>query len=119
MVYCVKCGTKNPDDAKVCSQCGASLYATGGGEERRRTENECFGPRRSREPYRRMEDECFGIPRGGVVFGIVVGVIIVLFGLSLLFQQLYGTPEFWWPSVLLIFGVLIIIGAIYGMRRRY
>jgi hypothetical protein len=46
-------------------------------------------------------------------------VIIVLFGLSLLFQQLYGTPEFWWPSVLLIFGVLIIIGAIYGMRRRY
>jgi len=26
MVYCVKCGAKNPDDAKVCSQCGASLY---------------------------------------------------------------------------------------------
>jgi formate hydrogenlyase subunit 3/multisubunit Na+/H+ antiporter MnhD subunit len=52
------------------------------------------------------------------VFGIVVGVIIVLFGLSLLLQQLYGTPQFWWPSVLLIFGVLIIIGAIYRMRRR-
>jgi uncharacterized membrane protein YvbJ len=118
MVYCTKCGTKNPDDAKTCSQCGAPLYAVAESEQQKRVEGECFGTRRRSEPYGRIEHECFGIPRGGVVFGIVAGVIIVLFGLSLLFQQLYGTPEFWWPSVLLIFGVLIIIGAIYGMRRR-
>jgi len=120
MVYCVKCGTKNPDDAKVCSQCGASLFVTGGGEERRRTENECFGPRRSREPYRRVEDECFGIPRGGAIAGIVFGLIIILIGANLFLSTLYPemTPIPWWAFVIIIFGALMIAGAIYSMRRR-
>ncbi|UCE44570.1 MAG: zinc-ribbon domain-containing protein, partial [Candidatus Bathyarchaeota archaeon] len=24
MVYCTKCGAKNADDSKICTQCGAS-----------------------------------------------------------------------------------------------
>ncbi len=28
MIYCVKCGTSLPDDAKFCSKCGATV---GGG----------------------------------------------------------------------------------------
>jgi len=120
MVYCVKCGIKNPDDARVCSQCGSALYVTGGGEERRRTENECFGPRRSREPYRRVEDECFGIPRGGAIAGIVFGLIIILIGANLFLKTLYPTmPDIpWWAFVIIIFGALMIAGAIYSMRRR-
>ncbi|MBS7649260.1 zinc-ribbon domain-containing protein, partial [Candidatus Bathyarchaeota archaeon] len=43
MVYCVKCGAKNPDDAKICSQCGAPLYSLTEGERTRRRDNECFG----------------------------------------------------------------------------
>lgn len=29
MVYCTKCGTKNDEDAKHCSKCGASLRSHG------------------------------------------------------------------------------------------
>jgi uncharacterized membrane protein YvbJ len=104
MVYCVKCGTKNEDDAKVCSKCGAALYST---EERP-------------EYYKRMEDECFGIPRGGTFVGLAIGVIILLAGLILFLRQagLVSSAVDVWPFAIIIFGALIVIGALYGMRRR-
>jgi ribosomal protein L40E len=119
MVYCTKCGTKNPDDAKTCSQCGAPLYSIGEREQRRRNQGECFGTRRAEEPYRRVQDECFGIPRGGTIVALAFGIIIVLAGISFLFQELYNIAIPWWPFVVILFGILIIIGAIYGLRRRY
>jgi hypothetical protein len=100
MVYCAKCGTKNDDDVKVCSNCGASLYAVG--ESRH---------------YRRVENECFGIPRGGTVAGIFFGLIIMLAGISLLSQEVFGFSVPWWPFVVILFGVLIIVGAMYSRRR--
>jgi len=106
MVYCTKCGAKNLDDAKVCAQCGASLYPVR--EERERN-------------YRRYEDECFGIPRGGAIVGMAIGLIIVLAGLLWLLQQAELIPPNVevWPFALMIFGVLILVGALYGMRRRF
>jgi ribosomal protein L40E len=103
MVYCVKCGTKNEDDAKVCSKCGAGLYSAG---ERP-------------EYYKRMENECFGIPRGGTFVGLAIGAIILLAGLILLLRQagLISTAVDVWPFAIIIFGVLIVIGALYSMRR--
>jgi uncharacterized membrane protein YvbJ len=104
MVYCVKCGTKNPDDAQVCSKCGAQLYVTGESEH-----------------YRRMEGECFGIPKGGAIVGLAIGVIILLAGcIEFLRQTGAITSEVSvWPFAIIIFGVLIVVGALYGMRRRY
>lgn len=104
MVYCVRCGTNNPDDAQVCTKCGAQLYASG--ESRH---------------YRRMEDECFGIPRGGTIVGLAIGMIIVLAGLLLFLQQAGIVKEAVnvWPFAVIIFGILIVVGALYGMRRRY
>jgi uncharacterized membrane protein YvbJ len=106
MVYCTKCGTKNPDDATTCSNCGASLYSTR--EERRRQ-------------YRRYEQECFGIPHGGTIVGIAFGVIILLAGLIIILQQENIIPQnvTLWPFVLIILGLLILIGAFYRMSRRY
>jgi len=109
MVYCAKCGTKNDDDAETCSNCGAPLYSVGkryrGGD---------------REHYRRVEDECFGVPRGGMIVGLIIGIAIVLWGFSVFLQTLY--PEMpaipWWPLIVIMFGALIIVGAIYR-RRRY
>jgi len=99
MVYCTKCGTKNEDDAKVCVNCGATL------------ETEA---RVSRKYEKRMEEECFGIPRGGSIVGIIIGLIIVLVGASLILdlQAYIG------PIVVIIVGILVIVGAYYGMRRR-
>jgi len=104
MVYCTKCGAKNPDDAKVCSQCGATLYPV-------REERERY--------YRRREAECFGIPRGGTIVSFAFGVIIVLWGLIWFLQQTGIIPRTVdvWPFAVIIFGMLIIIGALYGMRR--
>jgi uncharacterized membrane protein YvbJ len=113
MVYCVKCGTKNPDDAKVCSQCGAPLYGTGEPERRR------YGSRGEEEPYRRMRNECFGIPRGGAIVGLIIGAIIIFGGINIVLRTYYGLPDIWWPSVLILFGILFIVGAIYALRRRY
>jgi zinc-ribbon domain len=31
MIYCVKCGTQLPDDARFCAKCGATIAAPGGG----------------------------------------------------------------------------------------
>ena len=100
MVYCVKCGAKNPDDAKTCSQCGAPLQLTG-----------------EREPYRRGEQECFGIPRGSTIVGLAIGIIIILAGISVLFQEVYKINVPWWPLAIILFGILMIIGALYGLRR--
>jgi uncharacterized membrane protein YvbJ len=100
LVYCTKCGTKNPDDAEVCSQCGASLYPVK--EERERH-------------FRKYEDECFGIPRGGAIVGLAIGVIIVLAGLL----SILGEANLIWPFAVMIFGILIILGALFAMRRRY
>jgi uncharacterized membrane protein YvbJ len=106
MVYCTKCGAKNPDDAKTCSQCGASLYPVR--EERQRY-------------YRRYEHECFGIPGGGAIVGVAIGVIIVLAGLLWFMQQanIISSEVSVWPFAAIIFGVLIIMGALFGMRRRF
>jgi len=78
MVYCTKCGTKNPDDAKVCSQCGASLNPVR--EERERIR-------------RRHEEECFGIPGGGAIVILAIGVIIVFAGLVAILQQTELIPK--------------------------
>jgi len=111
MVYCTKCGTKNPDDAEVCEHCGARLYRETEVKRHRKHDDECFEP----------EEECFGIPKGGAIIGMAIGLIILLAGLIWLLQQaelIPKTVEFW-PFAIIIFGILIIISAFYGLRRRY
>ncbi len=106
MVYCSRCGTQNPDTNVHCTNCGAPLYTVGQNY-----------PGSDREHYRRMENECFGLPNGGMIVGIVIGLIIILVGLGA-FLQVYGINFNFWPFILVIFGILIVLGALYR-RRRY
>jgi len=106
MVYCPKCGTQNEDTAEYCVKCGANLQT---------------GTYASRKyERRRMEHECFGLPHGGAIAGLVIGVIILLWGISTLAHQMgWMTQTFdLWYIVIIIFGVLLIVGAVYGMSRR-
>jgi multisubunit Na+/H+ antiporter MnhE subunit len=66
-----------------------------------------------------MEKECFGLPHGGAIFGLVIGVIILIWGISTMAQHMgwMNTGFDLWYIVIIIFGVLLIAGAIYGMRR--
>ncbi len=106
IVYCTKCGTKNEDTAKVCVNCGASLET---GTYTSRTYER-----------RRAEQECFGLPHGGAIVGIAIGIIILVWGVITFAQQTGAiSPEVNpWPIALIIFGILIVVGAIYGLSRR-
>jgi hypothetical protein len=106
MVYCSRCGTQNPDINKNCTNCGAPLYTVGQNY-----------PGSDREHYRKMENECFGLPNGGMIVAIVIGIIIILFGLNFLLRNTYGISIDLWPLIIIIFGVLLVIGALYGQRR--
>jgi len=113
LVYCPKCGTKNEDDVKFCVQCGAPLYEKE--VSKAKAEERCFGSKERRE----MET-CFGLPYAGQIFGIVIGVLIIIWGLIWVLQQsgiIPRTVEIW-PFAVMIVGILIIAGAIYGLRRR-
>lgn len=101
MVYCAKCGKQNEDNVEFCVDCGGALYP-----ERR-------GRRRDiRE--RRKKDECFGLPGGGAIFGLFIGIIIIIFGL----QQVLGVNIDVGPFAIIIVGLLFVAGAIYGLTRR-
>jgi len=60
------------------------------------------------------------LPHGGIIAGLIVGLIILFWGVYLILQQtgvITGTVNFW-IILLIILGVLMIIGAIYQMTRR-
>ncbi|MDH5440476.1 MAG: zinc-ribbon domain-containing protein [Candidatus Bathyarchaeota archaeon] len=107
MVTCTRCGTENKEGAKFCVKCGTSLYPSKRGEKQEET---CFGPER------RTEEECFGLPRFGAIAGLVFGAFIILIGVALLTGQDIGR----WigPFALIVFGILIVIGVIYGLSKR-
>jgi hypothetical protein len=95
LVICSKCGADNEKDSRFCSGCGAAL-----GREQRRVKS--------------SKDECFGLPHGGAIFGLFIGTIIILWGLSSLFGWNIEIGTF----ALITIGLLIIAGAIYTLTRK-
>ncbi|MFB0504502.1 MAG: hypothetical protein ACETWE_11760 [Candidatus Bathyarchaeia archaeon] len=63
---------------------------------------------------RRERDECFGLPNSGAIAGIVFGILIIMWGLSTLFGWEINIMAF----IVIIFGALIVAGAIYRLTRR-
>ena len=97
MVYCVRCGAKNPDDAAICAQCGKPLV----GVERVRT--------------RREEEARFGMPSHWG--GVLAGLFIIMIGLAMLFRGLLGIQDIW-PLVVIFVGIAILLGGLYRYSRR-
>ncbi len=86
MGYCKKCGNQLIEGAEFCPNCGAPVYA------------------RPAATYPR--NECFGWGRGGEHYGMVaLGVFII--GIALLIYY-----NFFWPGILFLFGIMILIGVI-------
>lgn len=100
MVYCTKCGTKNEDDAVVCANCKEPLVS--------------HPP--VRHERRRKESECFGLPHGGSIAGLVIGLIIILWGVSAVLHIDFGS--YLWALVVIIFGTLMVVGALYSISRK-
>jgi ribosomal protein L40E len=136
VTYCFKCGTKNSDDSKHCINCGTNLdplkaekakkeWGEDWGKEfGRKVEKwgEEFGNRmeeKGEEFERTVKNDCIGLPHGGEIIGIIIGAFIILFGLSLamgLDFEVWGSRL--GASALIIVGLIIVIGAIYGLTRR-
>lgn len=114
MVDCQKCGAKNAEDSDFCTTCGAKLQqakpkAAAIGEEIGR-KAQAWGERM----HQRSEEECFGLPGGGAICGAIFGLLIIVFGLSIVF-----TWPFWWligPLMVIIVGLLIVVASIYAYR---
>jgi uncharacterized membrane protein YvbJ len=103
MVYCQNCGTKNENDDEFCSKCGEPLKED---VERR------YRP----EQRQRQRDECFGLPGGNIIVPLIIGVILILSGLSSIYGFQYW--QYLWPAIIVLIGLLIIAGAIYRARRK-
>jgi len=96
LVYCVKCGAKNPDDAAVCAQCGKPLM----GVEKVRSRHE--------------QEMCFGLPSHWG--SVLVGLFIIVLGLSIMFRTWIGVD--FWPLVLIFVGIAVLLGGFYRYSRR-
>jgi uncharacterized membrane protein YvbJ len=104
MVYCQKCGTKNEDDSEFCSKCGTDL-------------NPDKQNKRERSDYDRYRNECFGVPYGGLIVGLFFGALLILIGISSIIG--YDIWKYFGTIILVLVGIMIILGAIFGYRRRY
>lgn len=119
MVFCSNCGTKNEDSATYCVKCGKKLSLTTEKSLEKRIEKgaEEFGKRAEAwgEQFgKSAEQECFGLPHGGTIFGLIIGLIIILVGVS----SLAGLNIEFWPLIFIIFGILIAGGAIYSLNKK-
>jgi len=118
MVHCPKCWSKNEEDAKYCAKCGAALTDSRSARALDSVDEwgEDIGKRAERwgEQFgKRMEDECFGLPNIGAAAGLIIGIIMILAGIS----WAIGAPWFW-PWLIFVLGLLIIAGTVYGFNRR-
>ena len=95
MVYCTECGAQNPDDAEFCIKCGAELH-----------------PGRDYQRNRRWRERemCLGVPVSGQIWGLIFGVIIILWGLS----QLMGMRLDFFALVAIVLGLIILTSALRG-----
>jgi Flp pilus assembly protein TadB len=107
MVYCTKCGTQNPDTATNCSNCGAPLYSTTGTTSQ---------DRHYRHHYRRYDQDYS--PRSGIGL-LIAGLIIIIVGLALFFGQIGLFFAYFWPIVIVIIGIWLLIRGLLWSQRRY
>jgi uncharacterized membrane protein YvbJ len=95
MVYCTKCGYRNPNDSKHCGQCGVTL--------------EFIQRARGKILRKESEAECFGMQWSGTEWGLLSGIIIILLGILWLLERYL--PLSWgniWGLLVIAFGVIIL-----------
>jgi uncharacterized membrane protein YvbJ len=97
--FCKKCGAELKEDTEFCSKCGAPV----GVAERARP----------RQRYAEEREACFG-PKGsgGGLWG-AISFAVFLIGLGILWLF-----DFFWPGILILIGLMIIIGAVVAASRR-
>ncbi|MCP8310713.1 MAG: zinc ribbon domain-containing protein [Candidatus Methylarchaceae archaeon HK02M1] len=116
MPYCPKCGTEVREEMTFCPKCGAPLKAPPAGyrpEKYEKREKEEKEEREKREKTEKYEKREFG-----VVGPIIGGLILIFLGLIFYFQIIgFARIEILGALFFFILGIIIIIGAVYAMKR--
>lgn len=101
MSYCPKCGKELDKDTTFCPRCGAPVSA------------EAEVSSKVRHAEQKRQEACFGPPgSGGGLWGAVsFGVFII--GLAILWLC-----DWFWPGILFLVGLMIVIGASVAYSRR-
>ncbi len=96
MVYCTNCGEQNEEGTEYCKNCGASL-----------------SPRRRSRTWRGEREMCFGVPMAGYTWGLIFGIVIVLWGVS----ELLGFSFDFWAIFAVAFGLILLYNALQMTSR--
>jgi len=104
LVYCIKCGTGNEENATICINCKAFLKTSSSEEKSEAKSSYCDGV----YGYRRW---------GGALIGVLIGILVILIGFSLLLRQLYGISLPWFEFIMIIIGVYLVIRALRMNRK--
>jgi len=107
--YCEKCGGELKGDEAFCPRCGASVALAEARARSTPREERDVGWRR-RRAYRRERQACFG--GGGGLWGAISGGVFLV-GLGILWYL-----NWWWPGILFLLGIMILVGGLAGYWRR-
>ena len=106
MVYCSKCGTQNPDTAVNCSNCGVSLL--GANPQDRQY---------SVHQHRHYDRE--SSKRSGGIGLLIAGIVVLILGLSLLYGGFGLFLAYFWPILLVVLGIWLLMRGLMWSQRRY
>ncbi len=103
---CEHCGAELKGDEAFCPRCGASVAAA----------RPPAPPRPPEEEFRRVREKgCFG---GGGLWGAISGGVFII-GLGLLwYLSSIGVEWAWWPGILFLVGIMIILGGLISYARK-
>src|SRR5512137_1748383 len=102
MARCPNCGSENSDDSKFCAKCGSQLSTLASAPARNQDT--------TREQRRRERQEVFGTQRS--FWPLLIGVAIVLWGISEIVQMYYHIDFPWWPIILILVGLFMVASAL-------
>jgi len=101
MVKCPDCGAELREGDKFCYSCGADAT--------KQKEADITTKRRHREE----REACFGPPWSGRGLWGAISAGVFLVGLGLLWYF-----DFFWPGILILIGLMMVIGGIAAYTRR-
>jgi hypothetical protein len=106
LVYCIQCGFENKDDAYYCVKCGVSLPLTH--TRYNHSSHDCFG-------ISKGDDSCLVLRHGGAIIGMIVGVLIIISGISVLLDQ--SIWHLFLPLFIIAIGLFLVFEAIFRRKN--
>ncbi|HEX3013411.1 MAG TPA: hypothetical protein VHO92_03940 [Methanobacterium sp.] len=64
-----------------------------------------------------LRNRWFTFPYSNLIWPLVIGIILICAGLSDLIK--IDIWHYIWPTIAIVLGILIIIGGIFGSKKRY